>query len=774
MRYVFYYKEVVFKGIYLLKNFFMLLIVLLTFSVFFADSNAADEDDGREKIFEIKVQGNKKIETSTILSKIESKAGTFLSSEQISKDISAVFDLGFFKDVQVEKEKVQRGVILTYIVSEKPTVKIITVSGNKLIDTEKIKKEITLIVDTILSRKEIDASIKKIRTLYQNEGYYLVEISYTQKPMPKNSVEVVFNITEGNQVTLKKIIIEGNNAFTDKQIKAVMDTKEDWLFAWATSAGDFKEDVFKKDLEKIDSFYQDNGFIEVEIDEPRIELSSDRKNMFLIIPIKEGRQFKVGRIDIRGNTLFSDKEVAGILGFKKGSIFNRGKLENGIIALSDMHAQKGYLFADIIPVRKFPKDLPVINMNITIDKGERYYLGRIEITGNYKTKDKVIRRELNIAEGDPVNSLKLRQSRDDIYALGFFGDIKAKTKRGKGKNRLDLEMNVEEKPTGTLTFGGGFSSAESLVGVISVSEDNLFGRGYRISLSGQFSTRTTQFDLSFTNPWFMDKPISAGFDLFNRRSEDFNDDYTRKETGGRVRFGFRVFERVWAFFSPKYVNESLSNIDIKSSDIIKQFEGSNTTISNLYSFTRDTRNHPLFPTSGTRHEISYEHAGAFLGGDINFYRIIVDSSKYYPMWGDTALLLHGTFGYVDDYNGKSVPVYERFKLGGARTIRGYQNEDIGPADKFENKIGGNKEIVFNAEYIIPILPNQVQLILFFDAGNAVLNSENLLSNVKKSVGVGTRLFLPIGPVRIDIGYKLDKEKGESATQFHFGVGGTFY
>ena len=760
----------------MLKKIFILLIVFLTLSVFFTESNAADEGDSREKILEIKVQGNRKIETSTILSKIESKAGTFLFSEQISKDISAVFNLGFFKDVQVEKEKMPEGVILTYIVSEKPTVKTISISGNKVIDTEKIKKEVTVIVDTILSRKEIDSSIKKIKALYQNEGYYLAEISHTEKPMPKNSVEVVFNIKEGNEVTLKKIIIEGNHAFTDDQIKAAMETKEDWLFGWATSAGDFKEDVFKKDLEKIDSFYQDNGFIEIEIGEPRVELSSDRKNMYIIIPVKEGRQFKVGRIDIQGNTLFSDKEVADILGFKKGSVFNRGKLENGIITLSDLYAQKGYLFSDIIPVRKFPKDLPIINMNITIDKGERYYIGKIEITGNSKTKDKVIRRELNMAEGDPVNSLKLRQSRDDIYALGFFGDIKVKTKRGKEKNRLDLEINVEEKPTGTLTFGGGFSSAESLVGVVSVSEDNLFGRGYKVSLSSQFSTRTTQFDLSFTDPWFMDKPISAGIDLFNRRSDDVTNNYTTHEKGGRVRFGFRVFERVWAFFSPKYDSEGLSNLssDAKKSEAIREFEGSKSTISALYSLTRDTRNHPIFPTSGTRYEISYEHAGAFLGGDVNYYRIILDTSKYYPMVGDTALLLHGTFGYVDDYLGKSVPIYDLFRLGGERSIRGFKNDEIGPKDKNGNVIGGNKEIIFNAEYIIPVLPGQVQFITFFDAGNTVKNSQDLFGYLRKSVGVGARLFLPVGPVRIDVGYKLGRKKGESPMQFHFGVGGTFY
>jgi len=759
--------------IHLLKKFLMILAALVV-SVNF-NANADTAKNSKDKIIEIRVQGNRKIETLTILSKIESKVGSPFLPERVSKDIDSIFSLGFFKDVQVDSKKVPEGIILTFIVSEKPIIKSVSIKGNKVIDTDKIKKEITLVIDTILSRKEIENSIKKIKALYQGEGYYLAEITQQQKPLPKNGVEVIFNIKEGNKVTLKRIIIEGNKAFTDKQIKDVMETKEDWIFAWATSAGDFKEDVFKKDLQKIDSFYQDNGYIEVEIGEPRIEFSSDKLNMYLIIPVKEGRQFKVGRIDIQGNTLFSDKEVADILGFKRGSVFNRGKLESGIIALSDLHAQKGYLFADIIPMRKFPKDLPIINLNVNIEKGEKYYVGRIDITGNYKTRDKVIRRELTIAEGDPINSLQLRQSREDIYALGFFNDIKVKTKRGEGRKTLDLDMNVEERPTGSLTFGGGFSSAENLVGIVSVSEDNLFGRGWRVSVSGQLSTRATQFDLSFTNPWLLDKPISTGIDLYNRRAEDFSREFSRMETGARLRFGFRLVERVWAFIAPKYSKEKIFDVATDASSLIKEFKGTNETRSILYSLTRDTRNHPLFPTSGTRYEISYEHAGAALGGDIYFYRMLVDASKYFPMWWDTSFLLHGGAGYVDSYYGRTVPEFERFKLGGARTVRGFKNEEIGPEDKRGNNIGGNKEVVFNAEYIIPVLPQTFQFITFFDAGGAVLNSQSFSSgNIRKSVGIGVRLFLPIGPVRIDFGYKLDRKKGESPTQFHFGVGGQFY
>ena len=758
----------------LLKKFLMVLAALFVSSNFSASAETV-KNSKEDKIIEIRVQVNRKIETSTILAKIGSKTGSSFSPEQVSKDIDSVFSLGFFKDVQVDSKRVSEGIILAFIVSEKPIIKSVTVKGNKIIEIDKIKKEITLVTGTILSRKEIENSIKKIKALYQGEGYYLAEISQQQKPLPQNGVEVILNIKEGNKVTLKRIIIEGNKAFSDKQIKDVMETKEDWIFAWATSAGDFKEDIFKKDLQKIDSLYQDNGYMEVEIGEPRIELSSDKKNIYLIIPVKEGRQFKIGRIDIQGNTLFSDKEVTDTIGFKRGSVFNRGKLENGIIALSDLHAQKGYLFADIIPMRKFPKDLPIINLNFNIDKGEKYYVGRIDITGNYKTRDKVIRRELTLAEGDPVNSLQLRQSREDMYALGYFNDIKVKTKRGEGRKNLDIEMNVEERPTGSLSFGAGFSSAENIVGMISVSEDNLFGKGWKISLSAQLSSRATEFDLSFTNPWLLDKPISAGIDIYNKRAEDFSNKFSRQETGGRLRFGFRAFERVWAFIAPRLGTEKISNVDSDASKYIQQFKGSQETRSILYSFTRDTRNHPLFPNKGTRYEISYEHAGAFMGGDIYFYRLLVDASKYFPVWWDTSFLLHGGAGYVESYYGRTVPEFERFKLGGTRTVRGFKNEEIGPEDANGNNIGGNKEIILNVEYIIPVLPQTFQFITFFDAGGAVLNGQSFSSGtIRKSVGIGVRLFLPIGPVRVDLGYKLDRKKGESPTQFHFGVGGQFY
>ncbi|RMF92794.1 MAG: outer membrane protein assembly factor BamA [Candidatus Schekmanbacteria bacterium] len=743
----------------------------------------------QERIIDIEVRGNKRIEASTILSNISTRKGEFLSQSKVSRDIKRIFSLGFFNDVRVEKEEVPGGIKLIYIVDEKPTIKGVYFEGNKVLDSEKLRSESTLLPDSILNRNEINNTINKIRAKYQEEGYYLVDISYRLRPLPRNSVDVVFRIKEGKKVVLKKIYFEGNKSFSDDLLKKIMKTKEDWLFGWATQAGDFKEEEFKTDMQRLDSFYQDNGFIEVEIGDPKVEMNADRTKIYITIPIKEGRQFRIGNLEFEGNTLLSDKQVADIFGLREGSVFSRGRLEKGLADLSDFYAQKGYLFSDIAPIRKYREKEPVVDLKISIDKGEKFYIGQIEITGNTKTLDKVIRRELLIREGDQASSLKLRRSKDDVFKLGYFGDIKIKTKRGEKRNLIDVEINVEEKPTGTLTFGGGFSSAEKLVGIVSVSEENLFGRGWQAAVSGQFSTRTTEFDLSFVDPYFLDRYVSAGFDLYNSRTEDFSEEFWRKQTGFRLKFGWRLFERVWMLVAPRTQRDEISSIDFKyyfrrgkkrerNTEFykdLKDLEGSNTQNSIYFSIYRKTYNHPVFPTKGSNIELSYEPAGGPLGGDISYYRIILDTSYYHPWKWGTAFHIRGLLGYVDDFSGDRVPTYEKFKLGGSRTIRGYDNEDIGPKDRFDNNVGGNKEFVLNLEYIVPILPNQFQLVAFYDMGDAVKNSEQFsISDMKKSVGIGARLFLPIGPVRLDLGYKLDKEKGESATQFHFGVGGQFF
>lgn len=762
----------------------------------------------QERIVDVEVKGSQRIEASTILSSISTMKGELVSPSKVSRDIKTIYSLGFFNDIKVESESVSGGIKLVFVVEEKPTVKEVVFEGNKILDTEKLMAESTLLPDSILNRNEINNTINKIKAKYQEEGYFLADISYRLRPLPRNAVDAVFRIKEGGKVVLKKIYFKGNNSFPDDLLKKIMETKQDWLFGWATQAGDFREEEFKTDLLRLDSFYQDNGFIEVEIEKPEIEMNADRTLIFITIPIREGRQFRVGNLEFEGNTILSDQQVADTFGLRKGSVFSRGRLEKGLSDLSDFYAQKGFLFSDIAPIQKYREKEPVVDLKISIDKGEKFYIGQIEITGNTKTLDKVIRRELSIREGDQANSLKLRQSKDDVFKLGYFGDIKVKTTRGDKDNLIDVELNVEEKPTGTLTFGGGFSSAEKLVGIVSVSEENLFGKGWQASISGQFSTRTTEFNLSFVDPYFLDRYVSAGFDIYNSRSEDFSNDFVRKQTGFRIKFGWRLFERVWAFVAPKIQSDSISRVSlvgsnrkdndpfnsdsdfeslkndrnqenrINKSEFFKDLEdlkGANTQNSIYLSFNRKTYNHPVFPTAGSSVELSYEPAGGPFGGDVSYYRVELDSSYYHPWKWGTAFHVRTLLGYVDKYFGGRVPTYEKFKLGGSQTVRGYEDQDIGPKDRYDNNIGGNKEFVLNFEYVIPILPNQFQFITFYDMGTAVENGkQSMFSDMKKSVGIGARLFLPIGPVRLDLGYKLDKEKGDSATQFHFGVGGQFF
>jgi len=804
-------------GIGLLKSDSLVKQAIFIALIFFIAFQGLSRGEQNERIISINVSGNQRIEDSTILAKVKSKVDDYMVSSFISNDVKSIFSLGFFNDVKVEADYTAEGVKITFVVEEKPTVRGVSFEGNKVLDNDKLKEESTIIADSILNRSEIENTIKKIRVKYQGEGYYLAEIDYRLRPLPRNSVEVVFRLKEGNKVVLKKLYFQGNKSFSDEELKKILKTREDWLFGWATEAGDFNDTEFKTDMQRIDSFYQDNGFIEVDISEPDIEMSSDRAFMYITVQINEGRQFTVGKLEIEGNTLLSDEDVANVLGFRKGSVFSRGKLEKGIADLSDFYSQKGYLFSDIVPVRNYHKDLPIVNLNVSIEKGEKFYIGKIDIKGNTKTRDNVVRRELSIREGDQANSLKLRQSREDAFQLGYFEDVKIKTKRGSQRNLLDVQLDVEEKPTGTLTFGGGYSSAEQIVGMVSVSEENLFGKGWKASLSGQFSARTTEFDLSFADPYFLDRNLLAGIDLYNTKTEDFsNNDYVLKRTGGRLKFGWMLYERFRANIFPSiqetdtsritsrediirsarrtflndFISGRVSKTDLKddlnrwrkykNSIYLKELEktsGASSENSIYMSVSRTTYNNPIFPTNGSNFELSYEPVGGFLGGDVGFYRMELDASYYYPWKWGTSWHVRGLLGYVDGYFGDEEPIYERFKLGGSKDLRGYKEQTIGPKDRANEdwNLGGNKEIVLNLEYIVPILPNQFQLVLFYDMGNAVGNGQTFPpSNMKKSVGIGARLALPIGPVRLDLGYALDEQKGESPMQFHFGVGGSFF
>jgi outer membrane protein insertion porin family len=416
----------------------------------------------------------------------------------------------------------------------------------------------------------------------------------------------------------------------------------------------------------------------------------------------------------------------------------------------------------------------IVNITYAIKKNQKVYFEKIIIGGNTKTRDKVIRRQLRVYEQELYSGRRLKRSVRNLYRLDYFEEIKVDTQKGSSDDKMILKIDVTEKPTGTFSFGGGFSSVESLFAVASISQRNLFGRGQILQLKAQLGARTTQYTLSFTEPWFLDIPLSAGFDLYNWE-QDY-DDYDKDSKGGGIRLSYPVFDFTRASFAYAYEVADIKNIDEEAAREIKDLEGENKTSSATVGLRYDSRNKTFLPTEGQDHSLSVEYAGGPLGGDIGFIKFVGDTGWYFPLFWETVGFLHGKGGYVADNKGGKLPDYERFYLGGINSLRGFDFREISTKDSDGEEIGGDKFVQFNAEFIFPLIENAgLAGVAFFDAGNVYGERDNIdLTDLRKSAGLGIRWQSPLGPIRVEYGYVLDPEEGEGkGGKFEFAMGSSF-
>ena len=725
----------------------------------------------RELISKIGVKGNKRINTGAILVKIKSKVGEPVSLKKIRDDIKAIYNMGFFDDIRVDLTDTAAGKELTYIVKEKPRVREIQITGNKALKEDKIKEIITVKPNTILKRGVLQEDVERIKALYGSEGYYLAKVKYTLEPVG-DDVNVVFRIKEGNKVKIKRIEFLGNKVFTDRELKKVMRTKEYSLFFFWSKRGVFDEFLFDNDLNRILGKYFDNGYINADVSPSEIRLSDDKKWLFITINVEEGDQFKVGKVDIKGDIIKTRMELMEMIKTSPGSVFSRSVLGKDINKLSDLYADEGYAFVDVKPITKIDDKKKIVDITLDITKGEKVTIERIDISGNIRTRDKVIRREIELAEGDLYSITKLKRSKRNLTRLGFFDDVDITSEPGSAPDKMRLKVNVKERPTGSFSLGAGYSSVDNFIASLSISQNNLFGTGRRLIAEGTFSSSSKRYNISFTEPWLFDHPISAGFDLF-RIDRDFPD-FSRFSNGGDVRFGFNIYTDTRLFLTYKLEEVEVKDVSTNASLFIKEQEGRRLESSITNDIVRDTRNSLLDPTEGSVERLSIKFAGGFLGGDSYFIKYIAQAGKYFPMPKETTLFVRGTAGYVQPFGNRSIPIYERFFLGGINTIRGFETRSVGPKDPGTGEvIGGDKEIVLNLEYIFPLVKEQrIKGLIFFDAGNSYDVGDFDLTDLRKGAGVGIRWLSPLGLLRLEWGYNLDRRDNEKASQFEFSIGGS--
>lgn len=728
---------------------------------------------GKEIIIKISIRGNDRIEEDAVKSEIKSKEGDVLSQKALREDLRRIYEMGYFEDVNVTKESTPAGKEITFIVSEKPSVKRIEISGNEFIDKEDINEVIDIKTHAILNFTKLENSVKNILKLYRDKGYWAAEVDYRVYYLKTKEAIIDFRIEENKKTKIKEIQFVGNKVYADEELRDIMETSEKGFFSWLTDSGVLNEDELNQDIDKISSLYSNNGYVEIKIGKP--EITYDNKWIYILIRINEGKQFRVGKVDIRGDLIEEKDILLKGLNMTSGKMFNRSLLREDISVLTDKYARVGYAFADITPLTSIDKESQLVDLTFDIHRGKKVYFERISITGNSRTRDKVIRRELKIAEGDQYDKEKLGRSYEKINRLGYFEEISFNTEKGGGDDKLDLIVKVKERPTGAVSVGAGYSSIDNLIGMINISESNLFGRGLKLFLVANIGGKSQSYKLGFTEPWLLDTPISAGFDIYDTKREYTN--YDKHARGGDIRFGFPITEEYTrAYLTYKYENVDITEVQDDAADVIRDQEGNTSTSSIVLALVRDSRDSAIFPTKGSDNSISTEYAGGFLGGTNYFTKYVGNTTWYFPLFWDTVFMSRGRIGYAHGNQGRELPLFERFFLGGINTIRGFEAYSIGPKDPDTGDvIGGNKELLFNLEYIFPLVEEAgIKGVVFFDAGNAFNEDEDYdFNQLRTSVGAGIRWYSPLGPLRLEWGYNLDPEPGENQSDWEFAIGVMF-
>jgi outer membrane protein insertion porin family len=726
---------------------------------------------GKERITRIIVKGNRRIEKDAILGVMQTREGEMLSPAHLREDLKAIYKMGYFTDVRLDISDTPEGRILTVMVKEKPSIREILVEGNRHMKKEKILEVMNLKPFSVASEGAIKEDINKVQQAYRQKGYYEATISYDLVPVAPHEVNLMLHVNEGGKMAIKDIEFEGNKAFSSKELRKVMETKERGLFflAWITGAGTLNRDTLERDLEKLSAFYYNHGYIKVKIGEPKINIKGGW--IYVTIPITEGPEYRVGTIDFAGDLLEDKAKMMDLVKTPKEEVYSREVLQQDLTILSDFYADHGYANADIIPLIKEDNEKLVVNVTFDIHKGIKVYFERIDIAGNVKTRDKVIRRELRVYEQDLFSATNLKESIKNLRRLEYFEDVNFATTPGSAPDRMNLKITVKERPTGTFGVGAGYSTADRLVGMVEISQNNLFGRGQQLKVQGIIGSISHRIRASFTEPYLFDRPLSLGIDAFNWERE--YTEYTRVSKGGMLRLSHPLkwkFTRL--FWTYRFENVDLKDLLPYSSPVLIEAASIHNTSATSFIIRRDSRDSLFAPTKGSDNSISAEIAG--LGGDTAFVRYIAESGWYIPIKWDFVGVLHARGGAMNKLSWGQMPAYEKFYLGGIDTIRGFKYAEISPRDPVTNdRIGGNQFLQLNNEVRFPIY-RKLGLMgtIFFDAGN-VYGPHYVGPFLRTSAGVGFRWFSPMGPLRVEWGYNLSKHPWERSSAWEFTMGGTF-
>ena len=717
-------------------------------------------------IRDLVIEGNRRVQEAVILGRIQSRPGTAFTPSQLSEDVRSVFGLGFFDDVRTRVEDFEGGVKLTFEIAERPFIRDVDFAGNRRISSDVLREKIELKLGTVYNPVDVQRAREKLKDHFEEEGYFEVQISPETESFPDGDVKVIFSIVEGRRITIDKIVIEGNKGLSASKIKEVMLVQERQYFILRGTLQRLKLD---EDVERILSLYNDNGFVQARVEGTDVAVDRDKALVTITVRVMEGPQYKVGKVDVTGVTLLPQDEVRRQIKFKTGDVFSRSKVREALRSIGDLYSTIGRASVEVSPRSEPVPNPPRMDVVFEVTEGPEVYVERINVVGNVRSQDKILRREIPLVEGELFTLQKMQRARQRLLNLGYFESVNVTTAPGSDKTKIIVNVDVVERPTGLFSIGGGFSSVDAFLGTIDISQRNFLGRGWEVSARIRAGSTTQQGIISFTEPWFLDRPLAVGFDLFDtiRQFDEFKLD----SLGLTLRMS-APFADYWRWLVQyRATRDKISDIDANASSELQQEAG--TTVTSLISgtITRDSRDSSVAPTKGGNFSLVGEFAG--IGGDAKFIRTIMSTSYFQPIWLDHILSGRVEVGYGLGWGGQDLPLFERFFLGGPNTIRGFKFRKVSPIDDTGERIGGDVELLGNVEYIVP-LPLNIRLATFFDTGNVYgFGVKFDPTDLRYAAGAGVRWLSPFGPIRLDYGVNLDRRSGEDFGAFHFSVGSPF-
>lgn len=750
-------------------------LVLSAFLAFALPGAALAQDGGT--IHEIKVEGTQRIEPSTVLSYISLQAGDRFDDANLNRALKALFSTGLFADVALFQE----GRDLIVVVVENPIINEIAFEGNEKIKKDALLSEVQLRPRTVLTRTKVQADVARLQELYRLSGRFSASIDPKIIKLDQNRVNLVFEISEGPKTQISRIVFLGNKRFSDSDLQRVVRSREDrWWRIWSSS-DTYDPDRVAFDREMLRKHYLEHGYADFMVESAIAELSPDRKHFYVTFTLAEGDRYKVGKINVHSNLPDMDGDtLRQYVTFNSGEWYKASAVEKTINALTDELGNRQYAFVDVVPTVERRRDSKEIDITFTVNEGRKVFVENINISGNVRTMDEVIRREMQLVEGDPFNTARLRRSEQKLRNLSYFETAQIKTTRGSTPDKTNIDIQVAEKSTGELSLGGGYSTSDGVLGEFRIRERNFLGKGQDLTLATALSQRRSQFDFSFTEPYFLKRDLSFGVDAFHI-VRDFQDQssYDSRRTGGALRLGYPLSERLRHDIGYRYDITEIENVDPTASLFIKRQEGRRSTSAINHKMTYDSTDSRLEPTEGIVARLENEVAG--LGGDARYLRTRAGATAYYSIVDKWVVSLLGETGYIFGFGGEDLRINERFFIGG-NTLRGFRESGIGPRDAAtRDALGGNFFARGSVELEFPSgLPEDlgVRLRAFSDFGVLSKVDEDgpgidEVDSLRVSAGLGVSWRSPFGPVRMDFAVPVTKEDFDKKEFFRFSFGTRF-